>query len=335
MFKKYNSIENTYRTEFLDKIVGHGLWDQSYVVQEKAHGANLSYWTFDGETFFAGKRTAPLDKGEKFYNFEAVLDKNMEAFRNIYSTIVRDYPSLKQMTIFGELIGGNYPHKDVQKSKTASKVQKGILYSPENEFYAFDIQINNERFLDVDYNNALFEKTNILHAKTLFEGDLEDCLEYSNAFSSVIPSQLNLPEIEDNICEGVIIKPKVTCFFRNGVRVILKNKNEKWSENEKRKKTIKKTAPLSRKITLLQEAIQGYVTENRFNNVLSKIGEVSVSQFGMLMGEFNRDIVMDFKKDYAEEFHELEKKEQKLVTKSIANLSSRIIKKHFGMIRGE
>lgn len=43
MFKKYNSIENTYRQEFLDKIKGHGFWEDEFVVQEKVHGANLSY----------------------------------------------------------------------------------------------------------------------------------------------------------------------------------------------------------------------------------------------------------------------------------------------------
>ena len=40
MFRKYNSIENTYREEFLERIKSHGFWNDEFVVQEKVHGAN-------------------------------------------------------------------------------------------------------------------------------------------------------------------------------------------------------------------------------------------------------------------------------------------------------
>ena len=51
MFKKYTSIENIYREEFLDRIKSHGFWDDDFIVQEKAHGSNLSYWTTNGRDF--------------------------------------------------------------------------------------------------------------------------------------------------------------------------------------------------------------------------------------------------------------------------------------------
>ncbi len=99
-------------------------------------------------------------------------------------------------------------HESVEKVKNASKVQKGVAYCPDNRFYAFDIQVNCERFLDVGDCNKLFEGTNMLYAKTLFEGSLEECLAHSNEFDSTIPSQMGLPTLSPNICEGVIIKPK-------------------------------------------------------------------------------------------------------------------------------
>ena len=68
MFKKYTSIENTYRTEFLDRIKGHHMWEKRYVIQEKVHGSNLSFWTVNGEQFHTAKRTEGLDIDEKFYN---------------------------------------------------------------------------------------------------------------------------------------------------------------------------------------------------------------------------------------------------------------------------
>ena len=49
MFNKYNSIENSYRKEFLERLERNGLLDETYVVQEKVHGANLSYFTIVGK----------------------------------------------------------------------------------------------------------------------------------------------------------------------------------------------------------------------------------------------------------------------------------------------
>ena len=68
MFKKYNSIENSYRKEFLERLERNGLLDETYVVQEKVHGSNLSYFTTDGVNFRAAKRNGEIEKGEKFYN---------------------------------------------------------------------------------------------------------------------------------------------------------------------------------------------------------------------------------------------------------------------------
>ena len=39
-FKKYNSIENTFNKDFMDKINSERLDSLQYVVQEKVHGAN-------------------------------------------------------------------------------------------------------------------------------------------------------------------------------------------------------------------------------------------------------------------------------------------------------
>jgi len=235
---------------------------------------------------------------------------------------------VEQVAIFGEIIGGFYPHEEVKRNSKALKVQKGIFYSPNNEFYAFDIQINRATYLDLDYVNPLFEAHQMLFAKTLFEGSLEECLNYTNLFPSTIPKELGLPEINPNTCEGVVIRPKINCHFNNGVRVILKNKNEKWEENTKHLKSINQSAPLSEKVIALQGAIQAYVTENRLNNVLSKIGEVTRKDFGKIIGGFNRDVIEDFTKDYQNAFSILEKKEQKLITKSIVPISAKMIKEY-------
>jgi len=326
LFKKYSSIENSYRGEYLARIDGHGFERHEYIVQEKAHGSNLSYWTSNGIDFYAAKRSARLEADEKFYNSDVVLETLKSSFSNIWNKLSASY-TLTDLAIFGEIIGGNYPHKDVGKDNKSSKVQKGIFYCPDNRFYAFDIMINGETYLDVDEAVALFEQEGLFHAKTLFRGSLKDCLAYPNEFDSLIPKELGLPAITPNICEGVIIRPIVNLHFNNGTRVILKNKNERWSENMKFNKVIKKTEPLPEKIVKLQEGIQTYVTENRLNNVLSKIGAVTMNDFGKVLGMFNKDVVEDFSKDFGEHINTLEKKEVKLVTKSINKTAVALVKK--------
>ena len=325
MFKKYTSIENTYRDEFLDRIKGHGFWDDEFIVQEKVHGANLSYWTTNGEDFFSAKRTDQIAKDEKFYNHDSILKGIKPKLKSIWLDLKKEIKDLEQLTIFGEIIGGDYPHKEVDSNKKAIMVQKGIFYSPKNHFYAFDILINSELYLDVDTSNELFEKQNLLHAKTIFRGNIDECLDYPNDFNSTIPAEFNLPELVPNVVEGVVIRPIKTRHFNNGVRVILKNKNEKWSENKKYHKSIKLEDEPSEKVIKLQEAILTYVTENRLNNVVSKIGEVSQKDFGKVLGMFNKDVVEDFLKDYGKITDELDKKELKLITKSFAKNATELV----------
>lgn len=327
MFQKYNSIENTYQKEFLDRIKGHGFWEKEYVIQEKAHGSNLSYRTNDGINFTAAKRTGNISPEEVFYNYDVILEDLKPQFGRVWTKLMKKYFDLEQMTIFGEIIGGDYPHIDVEENKKAIRVQKGIYYSPGNQFYIFDILVNNNKYINTLELNEYLEEENLLHANTLFKGKIAECLDYPNNFESTIPVLLGLPPLKHNVCEGVVIRPVNTSYFNNGVRVILKNKNNKWSENKKFNKSIKKEEKLTDKTLKLQEAIQTYVTENRLNNVISKIGEVRPQDYGRVLGMFNKDIVESFINDYHQYTDDLEKKELKLITKCFFKESQRLVQK--------
>ena len=327
MFRKYNSIENTFQSEFVKQIKEAGFGNLEYVVQEKAHGANMSFWSFDGISFEAAKRTEPLNPDEKFYGFQAVLEKNLERLQALWKDIKQSHPDMEQLTVFGELIGGDYNHPDVPKDRTATKVQKGIFYSPSNEFYAFDMLIDNHVYMNTDTIEAYFEKHKILHAKTLFRGSLDECLKYPNDGESTIHLQLSHPTVSPNVVEGVVIRPVEPSFLGGGSRVLLKNKNEKWAEKAKARKRQLKKVELTDEVKQLQEEILLYVTENRLNNVLSKIGEITLRDMGKVLGMFATDITDDFMKEHGLAMDNLEKKEQKLVTKSITKKAVEMVKK--------
>jgi len=331
-FKKYNSIENTFDKDFMEKIFLERFDKQEFVVQEKVHGSNVCFVT-DGKTVSFGKRTGFVEAGEKFYDYKELLERYTPKVIALFSIIKEKIPDVKTITVFGEMFGGKYPHPDVKNNTKTMVIQKGVYYCPNHEFYAFDLYImtgENGRYLTVDETNNFFEQAKFFHAKTLFRGTLDECLQYPNDFQSQISNWLGFPPIEDNICEGIVIRPVEPTYLHNGARVVLKNKNARFAE----KKSVKKRAPklfvepsYSESLNNLLPVTEQYVTENRLNNVVSKIGQISVPKdTGKLIGLFSKDILEDFLKEHSGEYVSLEKSEQKILNRHINSLATNMIK---------
>lgn len=253
---------------------------------------------------------------------------------NLFGKVKVRYPKITHISVFGEMFGGRYPHDDVKVSHKLSLIQKGVCYTPEHEFYGFDIYIfedENNRFLPVDEVNELFETEGFFYAKTLFKGTLAECLKYPNAFESKIAEWLGLPTIEDNICEGVVIRPVVPMYLRDGSRVLIKNKNERFSEKKSiktRNKLFAEPVPYSEALKALLQEAEVYVTENRLANVVSHIGEVHFPKdFGKVMGLFSKDVLDDFLKEHGSAYTALDKCEQKSLNKELNKLCTILVKK--------
>ena len=103
-FKKYNSIENSYQDDFISSIIEQGFGDLEYVVQEKVHGANLSFIT-DGQKILSAKRTELILENEEFYNSKIVLENYKDRILSLFNEVSKLY-NIKSITIFGELFGG-------------------------------------------------------------------------------------------------------------------------------------------------------------------------------------------------------------------------------------
>lgn len=69
MFKKYNSIENTYREKATEQVYLHDYGNDVFVVQEKVHGANFSFIT-DGTSIQVAKRTSLIAEDEKLQQLQ-------------------------------------------------------------------------------------------------------------------------------------------------------------------------------------------------------------------------------------------------------------------------
>lgn len=336
IFKTYNTIENAYQARVIEQIRMQGFGDEVFIVQEKVHGANFSFFT-DGKEIKIAKRTAFIEKDEKFFNAHQMLERYRKNVIEVFQKVKAIYPNVETVVIYGELFGGGYKHKDVEPVKDAVKVQKGIEYAPHNEFYAFDIKLNGITYLDTEVVNQIFEETGFFYAKILFQGTLEEALKFPNVFNSKIPAWLGLPELENNMCEGTIVKTLKTRYFGNGARIILKNKNEKWVEKskmvKKEGKTVHKQVHFSEKAYEIWEEIQKYATANRLNNVVSKIGEFEPKMIGKVIGLFSQDILEDFQKDFPAAFTAIEKEEQKRINKKLNSLVIDFIKEELMTIK--
>lgn len=332
-FKKYSSIENHFNREFMEHVAEQMPQDLQYVVQEKVHGANTSFLCDGNEVKFA-KRTSVLADNEKFYDYPELLEAYKDKVISLFSRVKVQHPEVVTISVFGEMFGGLYPHNDVKINRQLSLIQKGVCYTPEHEFYGFDIYLSdgeNGWYLPVDEVNEIFEAEGFFYAKTLKRGTLAECLKYPNAFPSKISEWLGLPAIEDNICEGIVIRPVTPMYLRNGSRVLIKSKNERFAEKKsikKRNKLFAEPVPYSDELKALVGEVDAYVTENRLINVVSHIGEVYVPKdFGKIMGLFSKDILEDCLKEYGGDYSALDKSEQKLLNKELNKLATELVKK--------
>ena len=328
-FKKYSSIENSYRIDDVNNAKD-AYPSTNFVVQEKLHGACWGIFiSKEGEVKFA-KRTAFLKYGEKFYNYQNAMD----ALKPKLDVIMVDYNEESDVILYGELIGGSYPHPDVTQIPGMKHIQKEVKYCPDIEFYCFDVKIEG-KFIPPNDMVKFCKKYGIFHAENLFEGTLDECLKYPNDFQTTIPVRLGLPEIEGNICEGVVIKPIVPVYYPNGQRIIFKNKNEKFKEKRKTKKPKQQKSSKEIPPVVLEyvDKISEYINENRLRNVLSKLGEVTEKDFGLIMKSFNEDILEDFYKDH-NNFLLLEKADQKMVTSKANKMAATLIRINLAAIIG-
>ena len=133
----------------------------------------------------------------------------------------------------------------------------------------------------------------------ILSGRLDEIIKFKNDFESQISqvdlSYEKLPVIEGNICEGIVIKP-LSKEYRtySGQRVIIKSKNDKFSEKKKEKKPVDDATSI---LTLESfNKMRDYINENRANAVFSKDSWTN-KDFGKFIKNFLNDVYEDAQKD--------------------------------------
>lgn len=309
-----------------------GSTSNAYVVTEKVHGANfcLLAATADGGDTVSlrfAKRTAVIggaDEAEDFYCCRSSgllrrLAPRAEAALRLVAVQESCEASPIAVSIYGELFGGAYPHPDVPAVQGLDPVQVGVWYAPDLQFMAFDVAVEvaggQRHFLDFFDARDVCEQADLLFAAPLCQGTLAECCDYDNRFQSTLPARLGLPPLppgaggaEQNLAEGVVVRPRQepACFCRAGGRDagrgLFKRKIEEFSERRFQNDSWRKgkaggtgTAPALGAEDVVRWEIEALVTEQRVDNVLSKIGHVDITDKGAC-----RQVLADLKDDVRE-----------------------------------
>jgi len=317
------------------KLNNPSLFNEEFFITEKIHGSNFSiYYDVKTDEVFAASRKRILDYDDNFYNYEKILDRYEGAVKRLGKEISRS------VCIFGELFGGSYNHSDVARCNVR-KVQTGVYYSPDIEFLAFDLAFFYEendgwRITTREALERHCLSVGIPVVPKLKVGNLAECLNYPNDFESGIYSLYNLPKIENNICEGIVLSPVKPLFFATGTRLIIKSKNDKFSESVhyKSKKRVSVVEDTPENVQEVIDLASSYVNVNRLNNVVSKgeINPITDKSFGPLLKLFNNDVYEelladeDVKKKIEDEFKASEKK---ILRKAINFQCKVVLKENF------
>ncbi|QHT70872.1 2'-5' RNA ligase [Rhodocytophaga rosea] len=305
-FSEYEKMPNSLKKLELDEIDFARLEKLLWVVTEKVHGANFSFVYEQGKLTYA-KRKAPLSWQDDFFGFQSVVsrieDQVLSLFEEVSTTIKGN-----RYILYGELFGGKYPHPDVIPDPNVEAIQTGVYYAPFIEFCAFDLAIettgaDSKYYLDYKTTLSFLEKHKIFHAKALFIGKFGEAFNFNTRMNSTIPRALHLPELKDNLIEGVVIKPFGLLGNHSiSPRPIVKIKNAEFEEENKYHQAQKWTylpnvASKAEELSFLVEELRNYVTSNRLHSAISKIGPMELSnhkRMAEIRTEFLKDTLSDF-----------------------------------------
>jgi len=213
-YRFYSKIFRHIAHSYIDRLVYQKEYHHEkylWVATEKVKGFSMSLIT-DGTHVSVGTRSEILNTKEHYDKFPQWYDVFQPYFAKLLETFKycseNHFPGLRSLQVFVELFGGDYPHADVENTPYTKPIvrEDPVFYSPDYHIYAFDIYINGD-FIPFNQTLDIFQSCGWLHAKVLAAGTFQEIMEFDvDNLKSFIPGHLNLPEIEGNIAEGIVLR---------------------------------------------------------------------------------------------------------------------------------
>lgn len=336
-FLKFTSLDNTYREAMLNKIEMHGLTHPSvlWMATEKLHGANLGVYC-DGSDIKVASRTNMLEDGESFFNVWNVLGKYRENILKYTANILKDVHDFcneagytltvaPYQILFGELFGGS-----IQKNMPYGEEQDFNIFDTVFVFGVEDLDAVKTVFGDTGHfgkvvSYSIIEDKVVVIAKDKLGvrdnlimyglkyvpivgiGTYEDVMKLTNDFVSNLTDEAYVKsfklseehELLRKKAEGLVLEPVCSAFIVQD-RVYLKNRSEKFQSKKcepKKSLVQRQLEDFTPRAVFVLENIEDRLTVDRFESVISKIGEVSIRDINKVVGLMIQDAIEDFEKD--------------------------------------
>ena len=201
----------------------------TWVALEKLHGAQLVVAVQGGQVHF-GKRKAWLTDEAPFFGWQLLRVQLADAARRMARAVGAEGDAVY---LYGELVGGHYPHPDVPGVPGMTPVQTGIWYAPDMRWAPFDILVarsdEDEGVLlahrDVE---AAVHDVGLVPPPVVRRGTRSDMEAAPTRAQTRFPALLGLPPIPGNVAEGLVIKSEQRAA--PGQRASFKRKIEEFNE---------------------------------------------------------------------------------------------------------
>lgn len=339
VWSKYGSIASCDRRKAVDEMLALAEVEEcEWIASEKVHGANFSFET-DGQDVEYACRTCRLGNGADFYNARTTMPTYHPFVLEAFRLAKQRFHMLRSLLIYGEYFGGYYPGHPGEAG--LKKVQGGVAYSPNHHFYAFDVSLNGETYLDFDDARELLLAAGFpLVAAPLHRGPLREMLAIDvETLETSIPAQLGHPPLNCfRVAEGLVLRPTRELRLKHGRAMLKKKARAFWEATNQfgmaAKVAVGGAGPSSA-MEVLTEVAKSLVTENRLRAVISKdpqlLGEGQVHK---LAGLFAKDVFDELETQRTEELNALGKGIAP-VRKAIQHVTRAFVSKHVAAIRAD
>jgi Rnl2 family RNA ligase len=261
-----------------------------FIATEKLHGANFSVFLERSRGVQFAKRSGVLLDTEDFFSFrsrrlDAALRHSIARLWSALATAEEGGEGLVSVAVYGEMIGGKYPHPEVMPVKGLSCVQRGVWYSPDLVFVAFDVTVGktdgSRDFLDFARARELCVDAGFTFVEPLAEGPFHTLVsDFDIRFTSTVPKRLGLPALEGpNLAEGIVIRSAREVPDPRKKRQCVKRKIPEFAEARYDNPEWKagrsggaSTAPPESEV--LRYELLANVTQQRLANAVSKHGRL-------------------------------------------------------------
>lgn len=289
------------------------------VAQEKIHGAHFVVGVNEASVYF-GKRKGWLTDDDAFFGWQLIRAEVSYQARRIREVLEVD-PSL-DLYLYGELFGGHYPHPEVAPVQGMSAVQTGIWYCPDIRWSVFDALIRHRHrddegyFADQTVLTACLKNCNATGPVVISRGNLADLLQLNVRFQTKVPALFGLPEINNNLAEGIVIKPEGR--IEASKRAVYKNKIDEFNEkqfDESQAWDERQIVPLHGLMGWCSRLVNGA----RVASARSKIGNITAQS---LIDEIVLDVSIDLSEAFPQAYAALSEEEQKELFDHISTLAN-------------